>query len=72
MDVSDCSERLDSVLSAVDTVEDKNCEPPADVDDMETTGSCTLVAGVSEGIKEKKEELSKGGLDERPVPTDPR
>jgi hypothetical protein len=72
VDVNDCSGRLDCVLDGVDTGEDKKSEFPVDVDDMETTGSCTLVAGVSEGIKEKDEVLSEGRLDERPVPIDPR
>jgi len=72
VDVDDCPDRLDCVLDSVDTGEDKNWGFPVDIDDMETTGSCTLVAGVSEGIKEKEGVLSKGRLDEKPVPIDPR
>ena len=72
VDVNDCPGRLDCVFDGVDTGEDKNREYPVDVDDIETTGSCTLVVGVSEGIKEEEGVLSKGRLDERLVPIDPR
>lgn len=72
MNVNDCPGRLDCVLDGVETGEDKNSELPVDVDDMETAESCTLVAGVSEGIKEKEGVLSKDRLDETPVPIDPR
>ena len=72
MDVNDCPGVLGCVLDGVDTGEDKNCEFSVDIDDVETAESCTLVAGVSEGIKEKEGVLSKGRLDERPVPIDPK